>query len=517
MKKKVKCKIIGGINIGSNSSLALIEEGKLIYYNEERKLTKIKQGSGIPYNCIEQILNKKIDECYVTSYDFVKSDLLNLKNYLKFKKILSTNNFLSLHKPHHLTHLFKAYIDSGFTSTRVFVLDGRGSKWGDGVEVCSIYDIDNSNVKCLYKKIYNNKNKKIEYGDNELGITSNTKFELTDKLTLGSLYAIVSSYFGYDLEEGKFMGLQSYGKVDNELLEKFKTGIKKEDIEQIPFTLDSARTCQSFFEYEYLDLVDKYKSENMVFTGGATLNVVNNYKLQRKFSESNIYFEPICGDEGNSIGAAYTHYIKNQKKVYPNKDVYLGQEIKARESNEILKPNVEIIDIINLLNKGEVVGFIQGKAEAGPRALGNRSLLLDPTIKNAKDKMNEFKKREKFSPFACSILEKNYNEFFYVNELDKSPFMMVAPQSKEKTKVMTPSIVHVDGTCRVQTITKETNQNLYNLLINFKLPYIMNTSFNLAGYPIVETFEDVLFTLNNSNLKYVYFADEKKLLIKNAI
>jgi len=131
--------------------------------------------------------------------------------------------------------------------------------------------------------------------------------------------------------------------------------------------------------------------------------------------------------------------------------------------------------------------------------------------------MNEIKKRENFRPFACSILEKNYNEFFYVNELDKSPFMMVAPQSKEKTKVMTPSIVHVDGTCRVQTITKETNENLFNLLINFKLPYIMNTSFNLAGYPIVETFEDVLFTLNNSNLKYVYFADEKKLLIKNAI
>ena len=129
--------------------------------------------------------------------------------------------------------------------------------------------------------------------------------------------------------------------------------------------------------------------------------------------------------------------------------------------------------------------------------------------------MNEIKKREKFRPFTCSILEKNYKEFFYVNETDKSPFMMIAPQSKEKTKVMTPSIVHVDGTCRVQTVTEDNNKNLFELLTNFKLPYIMNTSFNLAGYPIVETFEDILFTLNNSSLKYVYFSDEKKLLVKN--
>ena len=507
--------IIGGINIGSNSSLALIEKGKLIYYNEERKLSKIKHGSGIPYNCIEQILNKKIDECYVTSYDFIKSDLLNLKNYLKFKKILLTDKFLSLKKPHHLSHLFKAYIDSGFKSARVFVLDGRGSKWGDGVEVCSIYDIDTNNIKCLYKKIYNKKNKKIEYTDDELGITSDTKFEVTDKLTLGPLYAIVSDYFGYNLEEGKFMGLQSYGKVNDKLLEKLKQGIKKEDIKEIPFTLDGAKTCQKFFEYEYLNLVEQYQDKNMVFTGGATLNVVNNYKLQRKFSKSNIYFEPICGDEGNSIGAAYTYYIKNQKQVFPNKDVYLGQEIKTKESDHILKTNVEVAEVIDLLNKGEVMGFIQGKAEAGPRALGNRSLLLDPTLKNAKDKMNEIKKREKFRPFACSILEKNYKEFFYVNETDKSPFMMIAPQSKEKTKVMTPSIVHVDGTCRVQTVTEDNNKNLFELLTNFKLPYIMNTSFNLAGYPIVETFEDILFTLNNSSLKYVYFSDEKKLLVKN--
>ncbi len=141
--------IVGGINIGANSSLALIENGKLIYYNEERKLSRIKYDGGIPYNCIDQILDIKIDKCYATSYNFIKSDLLNLKQYLKFKKILNDDDIFSFYKPHHLGHLFKAYVDSGFTSARVFVLDGRGSKWGDGVEVCSVYDLESLNIKCL--------------------------------------------------------------------------------------------------------------------------------------------------------------------------------------------------------------------------------------------------------------------------------------------------------------------------------------------------------------------------------
>jgi carbamoyltransferase len=510
--------MVAGFNIGHNSSLTLMEKGKIIYYNEERKLSQIKHRTGIPYNCIEQISNKKIDKCYATSYDFVKSDLFNLKSYLQFKKLLNCNDVYSLHKPHHLTHLFKAYVDSGFSEARVFVLDGRGSKWGDGVEICTIYDFNGLDIKCLYKKIYNKKNTKINYRDNEIGINSKTIFEITKNLSLGTFYAIISTYFGLDNEEGKFMGLQSYGKVNQELLKKFKKGITEKDINQIPRTIDSAKTSQVFFELDYFDLVKKYQSDNMIFTGGATLNVVNNYKLKTKFSDSEIYFEPICGDEGNSIGSAYFHYLSNNEKIYPNKNVYLGQKILIKNSlllNEVLKTNVSIKDITKILSKGEIVGFVQGKAEAGPRALGNRSLLLDPSITDAKDKMNVVKKRENFRPFACSILEEKYKDYFNVQEGDKSPHMMIAPQAKENVKKIAPSIVHIDNTCRVQTVTKEENQNLFELLENFKLPFIMNTSLNLAGYPIVETFEDILFTLRNSSLKYIYFADEKKLLIKN--
>ena len=129
--------------------------------------------------------------------------------------------------------------------------------------------------------------------------------------------------------------------------------------------------------------------------------------------------------------------------------------------------------------------------------------------------MNNIKQRENFRPFACSILENKANNYFEMLNIKQSPFMMYAPQAKKLAKDTIPSLVHVDNTCRIQTINNKQNSILYNILKMFKVPVIMNTSFNLAGYPIVETFEDVLFTLRNSSLKYVYFADYKKLLIKD--
>ena len=166
------------------------------------------------------------------------------------------------------------------------------------------------------------------------------------------------------------------------------------------------------------------------------------------------------------------------------------------------------------LKDGQVVGLIQGKAEAGPRALGNRSLLLDPTLLNCKDIMNKIKKRETFRPFAISIVEDVVEDYFDFKNINKSPFMMYAPQAKDKAKNIISGVLHVDNTCRVQTVSEKDNFVLYQLLQNFKVPMLMNTSFNLAGYPMVDSFEDVIFSLKNSKLNYIYFADEKKLLLK---
>tara|TARA_R110000822_G_scaffold1090_1_gene4998 strand:- start:494 stop:2059 length:1566 start_codon:yes stop_codon:yes gene_type:complete len=519
--------IVCGINIGHYSSLTLMKDGKIIYYNEETKVSQKKIMSGIPYYCIDQIKDYEIDHIWVTSYNWEKVELTNLKNYLFYKKILKEDKeIFCLWHPHHLAHLYKAYVDSGFKKARVFVIDGRGSNWvtgnntGTGYETSSIYDIEGSKVSCVYKKIYSTINNNLIFDSkkliNNIGINKNTKFEVTNKVDLGLFYSHISTRFGYDQAEGKFMGLTSYGKINYNLLKELNKGFTEEEIMKLPVNVDASKTYQTYFENKYQELVKKFKAPNMIFTGGTALNVVNNYKLKKLFPKSKMYFEPLCGDEGNSIGAAYYHYLINNKKIKIDKNIFIGSEIKIDKNllkNEYLKSNITIKDIVNILNKGEVIGLIKGKAEGGPRALGNRSLLLDPTIKNAKDIMNEIKKREHFRPFACSILEKNFSEYFDVDKKEKSLFMMTAPQAKKKAMLTVPSIVHVDGTCRVQTVSKN-NKQLYKILKEFKVPVIMNTSFNLAGYPMVEKFKDVLFTLRNSKLKYVYFSDENKLIIK---
>jgi carbamoyltransferase len=531
---------IAGLQVGHNPSACIIQDGKLVWYNEERRLSKIKKIGGVPYRCIDQLINKniKIDKFVVTGYDFNQELMVGIEGYLKYKNYTKDSIF-SFYHPHHLSHLFKSFIDSGFKKARVFVIDGRGSNWylPTGVEfyeTCSIYDIDYNNVKCIYKKGYlqddklntvnfklgynpfYNKNDRLVY--TPMCIDDDTEVKVNSTLDLGHFYSNASNHCGFHEEEGKFMGYQSYGSFNKDIYALIKNNPKRHTFKKIKDDKDFAFTAQFVFENQYKDIVKKYKTDNMVFTGGTALNVVNNYKIQKEFNDCNLWFDPLCEDNGNCIGVAYAYLYFEKQSIQKLQDLYIGEVIKLDESlllNEKIKDSIELNEIIKLLNQGEVVGLVQGKAEAGPRALGNRSLLLDPTLPNAKDLMNNIKQRENFRPFACSILENKANNYFEMLNIKQSPFMMYAPQAKKLAKDTIPSLVHVDNTCRIQTINNKQNSILYNILKMFKVPVIMNTSFNLAGYPIVETFEDVLFTLRNSSLKYVYFADYKKLLIKN--
>lgn len=155
--------------------------------------------------------------------------------------------------------------------------------------------------------------------------------------------------------------------------------------------------------------------------------------------------------------------------------------------------------------------IFQRHSEWGPRALGNRSILFDPRNIDAKNIVNNFKKREWWRPLAGTILLEHVKDWFDLGSLKESPYMSFAVDAKQKAKDLTPSIVHVDGTCRVQTVTKEQNFHYYNLIEKFyektKVPILLNTSFNLAGLPIVETFEQAVLTMENSNFKYMFKPD----------
>lgn len=175
-------------------------------------------------------------------------------------------------------------------------------------------------------------------------------------------------------------------------------------------------------------------------------------------------------------------------------------------------------DVVELILDKKIGAIHQGRSEVGPRALGNRSIIFDPRIPNGKDIVNTVKKRESFRPFAGSVLEEHADIWFDMIGLKSSPYMTFNLRVKEKMQEYIPAIIHVDGTCRIQTVNKRENFHYYNLIKTFhtntKVPILLNTSFNLAGDAMVETPEQAIETLYKSELYYVYFADFNMLVIK---
>ncbi len=174
--------------------------------------------------------------------------------------------------------------------------------------------------------------------------------------------------------------------------------------------------------------------------------------------------------------------------------------------------------IADLIVNQNIVAMFQGRAEAGPRALGNRSILFDPRNPDGKEIVNRVKGREWFRPFAGSMLAEHADEWFDMRGMKESPHMMYAINVHVNKLGEIPAITHVDGTCRIQTVTPKQNKNYYNLIKAFHektgVPILFNTSFNLAGEPLVETIEDALNTIINSDINYLYLPDIGKIIVK---
>lgn len=197
------------------------------------------------------------------------------------------------------------------------------------------------------------------------------------------------------------------------------------------------------------------------------------------------------------------------------KSLYLGP---TYDLSDIEGLDTSYEQVANLISNRNIVAIFQGRSEAGPRALGNRSILYDPRDPDGKDHVNTIKKREAFRPFAGTILKEYVHDWFDMAGLEESPFMMYAVDAHPNIRECIPAILHIDYTCRIQTLTREQNEHYYNLIDAFykqtNVPILFNTSFNLAGEPLVETPEDALKTFNDSEIKYLYFPEIQKLISK---
>jgi carbamoyltransferase len=179
--------------------------------------------------------------------------------------------------------------------------------------------------------------------------------------------------------------------------------------------------------------------------------------------------------------------------------------------------NFTFKEAADLIKNGKILSFFQGRSESGPRAFGNRSILFNPTIRGMNDYVNKIKGREIYRPVAATVLQEHAKKWFDMQKLKESPFMSYAVDVLESKILIVPAITHVDKTCRVQTVSKKQNKLYYDIIFEFykltNVPILGNTSFNLAGDPLVETINDALLTLEKSEIKYLFLPKNRQLII----
>jgi len=468
-----------------------------------------------------------------TIYDVITHKLIKNKNY-------TTHYF---HDFHHLTHAAGSFYNSGFSEAVCVVFDGAGSFLSYDTELGAIEARETqsvfvanypANFNCVHKKMYSKNN------INHKTTVENVDLEFyAEPQSFGFPFDRLGTHFGLGKDSaGKVMGLASYGKestfnlVKNSVITSdvvyreygsYNFNYKFPKADTFQEKADLAQSVQLQIQQEAIKYVlyaiNKTGLKNVCLSGGYALNCSFNYELLKHLPEGvQLYIEPAANDSGVSLGAAkyLWHSSTGDTTIRPQLSPYLGIATEYAVPNGVKQRSVNYQDIALLIRNGNIVAMYQGRSEVGPRALGNRSILFDPTHENGKDIVNTVKGREFFRPFAGTVLEENAPEWFDMRGLKSSPLMMFAVNAKTECKEAIPSIVHVDGSCRIQTVNKQQNPHFYNLISAFNeltgVPILFNTSFNLAGDPMVESIEDAVDTLHRSKLEYLYLPEKQLLL-----
>lgn len=387
------------------------------------------------------------------------------------RKTLENQGFLFNGKkiyefPHHMSHAAAGFQTSPFDHATCVVIDAIG-EW----DTVSIWDACYENGTVKYRKIYSRK-----YPH-----------------SLGLLYSAITEYIGLRPMDEEYitMGMAGWGEprwaniLKHEYISNSKDFTLKQNVHAgvdlhylDPKPEDMAASIQLIAEQEIAKIMyiakQKGKSNNLVYMGGVALNCVANSKIACMWDD--IWIMPNPGDCGSSLGAAALIYGKKLNWNTP----YLGTNIAGK---------YPVRSLVKELLKNQIAGVANGRAEFGPRALGNRSLLADPRGPHIKDKVNEIKRRQKFRPFAPVILEEYADQYFDM-PVERSPYMQFVARVKDPESF--PAITHVDGTARVQTVGRDDRQSGIRALLEVwyretGCPMLLNTSLNIRGEPMVDT------------------------------
>ena len=261
---------------------------------------------------------------------------------------------------------------------------------------------------------------------------------------------------------------------------------------------------------KFYDIIHYYYQSNLLLSGGVALNVLINEKIRNTYPDLNVYVPPNPNDTGLSLGTIVEHRSRVEGDISKVALTYSGPRIQDPINEHFQKHDVVTPEIISkLLKQGKIIGLIQGNSEVGPRALGNRSILCDPSIPGMKDKLNaEVKFREWYRPFAPVCKLDDVNKYFKSNSYKYLQYMSFALEVREEYKEQLAAVTHVDNTARVQTDTKGDNKILYKILDHHG-GVLVNTSFNIQGKPILNTLEEAFQILRTTGLDYFVYCDGK--------
>ena len=546
-----------------DSAASLLKDGKVIAAVEEERFSRKKFDDDFPKMAIDWCLKEaEINPKDIDSIAFYDKPILKferlLDNYIavaprglysfldvipkwlhkrlwikdELSKHLKGFNGMIIFPEHHVSHAAHTFFTSPFDEAAILTVDGVG-----------------------------------EWSTASFGTANDTTIKLTNDIrwphSVGLFYSAFTYFLGFKVNEGeyKLMGLSAYGKpIYYDLIMENLVDVKNDgsihlNMKYFSFTYDKVMTNQKFSdlfgiprrkedstaEQIHYDIAasaqlvledillkmanhvhKKTSMKNLCLGGGVALNGVANYRILKDGPFENIHIPPSPGDGGSAIGCAqylYYSHKKNKRKIERNAEsiknnVFVGpshsnEEIKSfldinKINNKFLENNLLLETTAKLISESNVVGWYQGKMEWGPRALGNRSILADPRNVKMKDILNEkIKHRESFRPFAPCILEEYTSEYFDIDTT--SPYMLLVAPVKKPEKI--PAVTHVDGTGRVQTVSKDTNPLFYDLINEFykitDVPVLVNTSMNVRGEPIVNTLEQAYSMIIKTDMDYI--------------
>lgn len=530
------------------SGLSVIENGRPLYcYEEERfcrvktstdwrnlyfrlpimSLYELKYKNNIDINDFDLYMFPKVPE-FDNSTDFYLNEMSNACNWYFDKEKIKSK---SMEFDHHEAHCALAYYTSGFADKK-----------------CLVVSIDA--LGCNYSaKYYLGENNIMKYVD---GIESG-------RTSFGLYYAMLTEFLGFQRlkDEGKIVGMSSHGKIYDNLVKMFEKaigpieGVKTRILAEGDSSMfidfytdyfrevggrfykhpnimnDIAASGQHVFENKICEILNNLHIKHSLYdhvclAGGIFANVKLNKRINELPWVKEVYIAPPMGDEGLTLGGALLgNSVKNGQDVFRLNDVYLGSQYNKSEIestiadkfNDVISEKVDIEKISKLLCDGYIVGLFQGRMEYGPRALGNRTILADPSKSDAYNKLNGRLHRNDCMPFAPVVLAEHANKVFKVDKsLYTAEFMTMLYDTHSEWHDRIPAALHpIDKTARIQLVYEDKNKLLYDILQSFynrtNIPVLINTSFNVHEEPIVCWPENALKHLKNGIVDYLIIED----------